>query len=70
MPSRPHLVCRPPPQSRGADPTITSDDFDPYLDPGPKTPAVMAPPDARVRAALAALESAYADVPKVCAGVG
>ncbi|PNW86481.1 hypothetical protein CHLRE_02g088250v5 [Chlamydomonas reinhardtii] len=50
--------------SRGADPTITSDDFDPYLDPGPKTPAVMAPPDARVRAALAALESAYADVPK------
>lgn len=30
-----YMVCM---QSRGADPTIKTDDYDPYLNPGPKTP--------------------------------
>jgi hypothetical protein len=50
--------------SRGADPTIRTKDFDPYLDPGRKTPAEMAVPDPAVRAALATLEAKYAATPK------
>ncbi|KXZ47596.1 hypothetical protein GPECTOR_34g755 [Gonium pectorale] len=51
--------------SRGADPSILSEDFDPYLSPGPKSPQQMAVDDPRVRAALQALEDKYASVPKV-----
>ena len=50
--------------SQGADPTIRTKDYDPYLDPGHKTPAEVAVPDPAVRAALAALEARYAGTPK------
>ena len=46
-------------QSRGADPDIPSDDFDPYLDPGPKLPRDLAADDA-TRAKIVALERRYA----------
>ena len=38
---RPHVAKQQLPlsqQSRGADPTIKTEDYDPYLNPGPKTP--------------------------------
>ncbi|KIZ07315.1 (acyl-carrier-protein) S-malonyltransferase [Monoraphidium neglectum] len=50
--------------SRGADPSILTDDYDPYLDPGRKTPIQVAPEDEDVRARLAHLELRYATVPK------
>ncbi|GLC48733.1 hypothetical protein PLESTB_000131000 [Pleodorina starrii] len=50
--------------SRGADPSIESEDYDPYLEPGPKRPQQVAADDPRVRAALQALEDEYASVPK------
>jgi [acyl-carrier-protein] S-malonyltransferase len=52
---------KPPPpkkQSRGADPSIPSDDFDPYLDPGPKLPRDLAADDC-TRAKIDALERRY-----------
>ncbi|KDD73370.1 hypothetical protein H632_c2247p0, partial [Helicosporidium sp. ATCC 50920] len=51
--------------SRGADPSIESEDFDPYLSPGRKVPLEVAPEEpASVRQALAALEAKYRPVPK------
>lgn len=50
--------------SRGADPSILTEDYDPYLDPGPKTPQQVAADDPRIKAALQALEDKYASVPK------
>jgi [acyl-carrier-protein] S-malonyltransferase len=50
--------------SRGADPIIRTKDYDPYLDPGRKTPAEVAVPDPAIRAALDALEAKYAGTPK------
>ncbi|GBF91835.1 hypothetical protein Rsub_04940 [Raphidocelis subcapitata] len=63
--------------SLGADPSVLSDDVDPYLDPGRKTPLqargatagdTLAPPvavdDEAVRARLEALNARYASVPK------
>lgn len=48
--------------SRGADPSVRSEDYDPYLDPGRKTPVEVAQEE--VREALLALEAKYASVPK------
>jgi [acyl-carrier-protein] S-malonyltransferase len=45
-------------KSRGADPSIASDDYDPYLDPGPKLPRDLAADDA-TRAKIDALERRY-----------
>ena len=56
------LVC---PQSRGADPRIRTENYDPYLDPGRKTPRGVAIEDDEVQDALAALEDKYAHVPRV-----
>jgi len=50
--------------SRGADPTLLTDDFDPYLDPGRKTPADVAHAAGGTRAALAALDAKHAAIPK------
>jgi len=50
--------------SRGADPTIVSEEHDPYLRPGRRTPLEVAPDDSAVRARLAALEAAYAGAPR------
>jgi ankyrin repeat protein len=69
------LKKHPPPprnnnQSRGADPSLLTDDYDPYLDPGPKRPidVVGAPAGTaagdKARAAILALEARYASVPK------
>lgn len=52
-------------QSQGADPTILSEDFDPYLDPGRKLPVDMAIEDDEIRNKLKALEEKYAKTPKV-----
>ena len=51
-------------QSRGADPTILSEDFEPYLNPGKKSPVEVAIDDEDVRGQLRALEKLYADTPK------
>ncbi|MEW5315467.1 MAG: hypothetical protein WDW38_006893 [Sanguina aurantia] len=51
--------------SRGADPSILSDEIDAYLDPTCKTPAQFAAEDHPVRETLAALEVKYAGTPKV-----
>ncbi|GFH12809.1 uncharacterized protein HaLaN_08563, partial [Haematococcus lacustris] len=48
--------------SRGADPAILSEDFDPYLDPGCKPALLMAVPELRPQ--LQALDKKYASVPK------
>ena len=48
----------------GADPTITTNDYDPYLDPGLKTPLQVAIQDDDVRDRLQFLIDKYADVPK------
>ena len=50
--------------SEGADPTITTNDYDPYLDPGLKTPLQVAIQDDDVRDRLQFLIDKYADVPK------
>jgi hypothetical protein len=50
--------------SQGADPALLTKEYDPYLDPGRKTPADVAVPDPAVRASLAALEARYAHMPK------
>lgn len=50
--------------SRGADPSLLSEDFDPYLNPGPKRPIEVATDDETVRAKLVALEKKYAKVKK------
>ena len=52
-------------QSRGGDPSIVSEDFDPYLSPGRKCPVEMATDDEDVRNKLRKLEKMYADTPKV-----
>ena len=50
--------------SRGADPTIRTKDYDPYLNPGRKTPVQIAIEDDNVRGAIRALEEKYAHVKK------
>ena len=50
--------------SEGADPTITTNDYDPYLDPGLKTPIEVAIQDDTVRDRLQFLIDKYADVLK------
>lgn len=53
-------------QSRGADPSILSDDYDTYLNPGKKTPAdTELSCDQNVKDKILALEKLYASVPKV-----
>jgi [acyl-carrier-protein] S-malonyltransferase len=52
-------------QSRGADPRIRTEDYDPYLDPGKKLPVEVAIEDEAIREKLLALEKKYASVPKV-----
>lgn len=51
-------------QSRGADPSILTEDYDPYLNPGPKRPIEVAVEDDAVRANLLELEKRYAKVSK------
>ena len=51
-------------QSRGADPSILSDNFEPYLSPGRKAPVEVATDDEEVRHQLRALEKLYAQTPK------
>ena len=55
-------------QSRGADPSIRSKDFDPYLNPGPKLPVEVAVEDGPTRQLLLELEEKYASVEKVGEG--
>ena len=43
-------------QSRGADPTIKTEDYDPYLDPGRKLPIEVALEDEDFRGRLSALQ--------------
>ena len=50
--------------SEGADPGLTTNDYDPYLDPGLKTPIQVAIQDEDVRDRLQFLIDKYADVPK------
>lgn len=50
--------------SRGADPSIQADDWDPYLNPGRKTPVEVAPEDENIRNKIYALEKKYAGLPK------
>ena len=52
-------------QTRGADPTIRTEDFDPYLDPGKKLPIELAMEEDDTRSRLRALEQKYAAVKKV-----
>ena len=52
-------------QSRGADPSIRTEDFDPYLNPGHHLPIDLACEDETVRAKLLALDKKYAKTPKV-----
>ncbi len=52
-------------QSRGADPSIRTEDYDPYLNPGHHLPIDIASEDAAVRAKLLALDEKYAATPKV-----
>lgn len=51
-------------QSRGADPSIKSENFEPYLSPGRKVPIELAIEDEDVRGKLKALEDMYKDAPK------
>ena len=55
----------PRPQSRGADPSLRTEDYDPYLNPGRKLPVEVALEDEAMRARLLALEKKYSHVPKV-----
>ena len=50
--------------SEGADPTIVTEDYDPYLNPGRKTPIEVAVKDGPTRDALRFLEEKYADTKK------
>jgi len=50
--------------SEGADPSLLSDDYDPYLNPGRKTPLEFAVKDGPTRDGLRALEEKYAHVQK------
>ncbi|DBA92937.1 hypothetical protein WJX79_007987 [Trebouxia sp. C0005] len=50
--------------SRGADPNILSEDYEPYLNPGKKSPVEVAIDDEDVRNQLRALEKLYAHTPK------
>lgn len=63
-----HPASAPPhaPQSRGADPSLRTEDYDPYLSPGRKLPVEVAVDDdgGVVRGRLLALEKKYAGVPK------
>ena len=52
-------------QSRGADPSIRTEDYDPYLNPGHHLPIDIACEDETVRAKLLALDKKYAATPKV-----
>lgn len=51
--------------SRGADPSLQTEDFDPYLNPGKKTPLEVAPEDKSIREKIQALEKKYKSVKKV-----
>ncbi len=51
-------------QSRGADPEVLTEDFDPYLNPGKKLPVEVAIEDEDVRDQLHALDKKYAGTPK------
>jgi len=50
--------------SEGADPTIKTDDYDPYLNPGKKMPIEIAIEDEEVRGKIKALEEKYASTAK------
>ena len=52
-------------QSRGADPSIRTEDYDPYLNPGHHLAIDIACEDETVRAKLLALDAKYAAIPKV-----
>jgi len=54
--------CMCPCQSRGADPSIRTENYDPYLSPGKKLPIEVALDDFEVRSKLRALEKTYAKV--------
>jgi hypothetical protein len=49
-----------PAQSRGADPSIRTEDYDPYLNPGCKLPIEVALEEDEIRGKLKALEKKYA----------
>eukprot|EP00793_Prasinoderma_coloniale_P004705 PRCOL_00000466-RA len=51
--------------SQGADTTLRTIEYDPYLDPGEKLPIDVAMDDEDVRTRILALEKKYAHVPKV-----
>lgn len=51
--------------SRGADPSILSEDYDPYLNPGKKMPIDVSVDDEDVRSRLRQLEQKYKSTPKV-----
>lgn len=51
--------------SRGADPSLKTEEYDPYLNPGRKTPIEVATEDDNVRETLKKLEKKYASVKKV-----
>ena len=48
--------------SEGADPSIESEDYDPYLDPGRKTPVALTKKDPEVHDTLVELVEKYAHV--------
>jgi [acyl-carrier-protein] S-malonyltransferase len=50
--------------TEGADPTIRTNDYDPYLNPGLKTSIQVAIDDEEIRGKLIALHEKYAHVPK------
>lgn len=47
-------------QNRGADPSIRTEDYDPYLSPGKKLPIEVALEEDEIRGKLKALEKKYA----------
>lgn len=49
-------------QTRGADPSIRTENYDPYLSPGHKLPIEVALEEEELRAKLKALEKKYAKV--------
>jgi hypothetical protein len=49
-------------QSRGADPSIRTENYDPYLSPGKKLPIDVALDDDEIRSKLCALDKKYAKV--------
>lgn len=51
-------------QSEGADPTIRSDEYDPYLKPGRHLPVDVALEEPELRKKILALEAKYKDTPK------